>query len=41
MEQKWLTMLRTQTNLVRNSTYSAKGTFVPPAPCYNISYAAL
>ena len=30
MEQKWLTVLKTQTYVVRNSIYTAKGTFVPP-----------
>jgi len=32
MEQKWLTLLRTQNQLVRNSTYTAKGIFVPSSP---------
>jgi len=41
MEQKWLTVIRTQTHLVRNTTYTAKGIFGPSSPRAFNSYAAL
>jgi hypothetical protein len=37
VEQKWLNVLRTETPLLRNCTYTAKGTFVPSSTLAIIS----